>query len=296
MAYLAAVPMVVPREHRPAAQRDIELTMSAGQLVGPPLGGVLVQALTAPIALAFDAATYLVAALAAARMRAGRTSTRRPDDDAGMLHQIREGVGLVVRERVLRAVTLATATFVFWTTAYLAIFVLFLVRDVHLGARTLGVVLACGAVGGIAGAALAGPLGRRLGSGVTMAVALAAGGSGAALAPLAILLPHRWAVVVVASSQALAWCGQQIHMVHQVPVRYAVCPDHLHGRVNATIRTTVWGSSTVGALLGGLLGERLGLPAALVAASAGAALAAGWILASPARALRRSTDLRPAVA
>ena len=100
---------------------------------------------------------------------------------------------------------------------------------------------------------------------------------------------------IVALAQALMWGGQQVHTVHQVPVRYALCPDHLHGRVNATIRTTVWGSSTVGALLGGVLGDAVGLPATLAATGVGAALAAGWIIASPAGHLRRSTDLSPSI-
>ncbi|GAA1751461.1 MFS transporter [Luedemannella helvata] len=291
VASLAAVPMVVPPEHRPATQRDIELTMSGAQLLGPALGGALVQALTAPIAIAFDAVTYLVAALAATRLRAGRTVAARPAGRAGLLAQISEGVRLVTGERVLRAVTLATATFVFWTTAYTAILVLFLVRDVGLGAGVLGAVLACGAVGGITGAALAGPLGRRLGSGRAMATGLITGGLGAALAPLSLTVPPPAAAFVVALSQALMWGGQQAHTVHQVPVRYALCPDHLHGRVNATIRTTVWGSSTVGALLGGVLGATIGLPATLAATGVAAALAAGWIVASPARRLRSSTDL-----
>lgn len=293
VAYLSYLPFLVPPEHRADAQRDIELTQSGGQLIGPTLGGVLVQALTAPIAILFDAATYVVAALAALGLRAGRAATHVADGTAGMVAQIREGIRLVVGERVLRAVTLATATFVFWTTAYTAIFVLYLVRDLHLGALAVGVVLACGAVGGIAGAALAGPVGRRFGSGPTMAGALILGGVGAAVAPLAHLVSRPGALVVAGASQLVAWAGQQVHTVHQVPVRYALCPDHLHGRVNATIRTTVWGSSTVGALLGGALGNLAGLSAALVVAAVAAAGAAGWIVASPARHLRRSADLRP---
>jgi hypothetical protein len=77
---------------------------------------------------------------------------------------------------------------------------------------------------------------------------------------------------------AVMWFALQVYNVHQVPVRYEATPTALHGRVNATIRTAVWGTAPAGALVGGLLGDLLGLRATLVLSGAGAAAACLWLV------------------
>jgi hypothetical protein len=91
---------------------------------------------------------------------------------------------------------------------------------------------------------------------------------------------------VVGLSQFLFWTGHQVYTVHQVPIRYALAPPELHGRVNASIRTVVWGLAPLGALLGGACGTWLGTRTTLLLSGALIAAATGWILTSPLRAVR----------
>jgi predicted MFS family arabinose efflux permease len=128
-----------------------------------------------------------------------------------------------------------------------------------------------------------------------MAWSLVVGGVGAGLAPLAVA-PRGLALGLVVAAQFALWFGQQVYHVQQVPLRYLATPSHLHGRVNATIRTVVWGAAPGGALLGGLLGDRIGLRPTLVVCAAGCALAALWIFGSPVRRLRQITDFGPTAA
>lgn len=130
IAYLAYVPLLVPSGQRPDAQGMIEVTQSTGQLAGPALGGWLVQTLTAPVAVAMDAVSYLFAAATVAMIPdrgpgpAGTAAT-------GVVAAIRAGVRVVFGQPVLRAVTLATTTMVFWTSATTATLVLYLLRDLR---------------------------------------------------------------------------------------------------------------------------------------------------------------------
>jgi hypothetical protein len=68
-----------------------------------------------------------------------------------------------------------------------------------------------------------------------------------------------------------------------VSYRQALCPDHLLGRVNATMRFLIWGMVPLGGLAGGTLGGAIGLRPTLWVSAVGGVLATGWLLASPLR-------------
>ncbi|WP_337724351.1 MFS transporter [Saccharothrix sp. CCNWLW140] len=249
---LALVPLVVPPDRLTKAQGALETSQSTAQIAGPALAGWLVAVVGAPVALLADALSFLVSGATLAGIRVRATLDRA----GGAL----DGVRLVFGQRLLRQVTLCTATHVFWVNAFLALLPLHLTRE-GLSPGRIGVTLAIGAAGGLVGALVAPRLGERV-----MPVAIAVAGLGAAgvvLHPLAI---------------AVMWFGVQVYHVLQVPVRYRLTPPAFHGRVNAAIRTTVWGTAPLGALLGGVLAETAGLAPALLVSGAGAGLACLWLV------------------
>jgi hypothetical protein len=69
--------------------------------------------------------------------------------------------------------------------------------------------------------------------------------------------------------------------VVQVSYRQTVCPDHLLGRMNATMRFIMWGMIPVGGLLGGALGTAVGARTTLWIAAAGVGLSVLWLIFSP---------------
>jgi len=68
-----------------------------------------------------------------------------------------------------------------------------------------------------------------------------------------------------------------------VSLRQAITPDRVQGRMNATMRTIVWGTIPIGSLLGGILATSIGVVPTIVLGGFIAMLAAGWILAGPIR-------------
>jgi hypothetical protein len=64
-------------------------------------------------------------------------------------------------------------------------------------------------------------------------------------------------------------------------------PDHLLGRVSATLRMAGLGMALVGAFAGGVLGEVIGIRAALVAGACVNFLVAGYLALSPVMRLRQ---------
>ncbi|MFF0458456.1 MFS transporter [Nocardia africana] len=276
IATLSLVPMVVPRARLTAGQGALESSQSVAQTAGPALAGWLVQMLTAPFAILADAMSFLFAASAVARMKIHEPRIGSADK-TGLGRQMADGARAVFGHRVLRFVTLCTASHILCYNAFTAVFVLYLVRDLGMRPSVVGVVLSAGAFGGLVGSMVAGRIGRRLGMDRAMATAIVlAGVSSAAVATVTDSSVR--SIAVVATSQAVMWFALQIYNVLQVPVRYAVTPETMHGRVNATIRTTVWGIAPLGALMGGIAGDLVGLHATLVVSGVGAALASLWLI------------------
>uniref|UniRef100_A0A375HC12 Modular protein sulfotransferase N_term, MSF transporter C_term n=2 Tax=Burkholderiaceae TaxID=119060 RepID=A0A375HC12_9BURK len=292
VAFLACVPTVVPPQQLVQAQSWLELGQSAALVLGPPLAGWLIYSFSAPIAILADAASFLLVTallpyvIIAPTSSASMASDYNPDDASSILERVlseaAEGALFVLRTPKLRAVTFATGTLIFWYSAYSAVFLLYLTEGLGLNATTIGTVSGIAAIGGVIGTLLARPFARTLGLGRVLIAALLTSAVGATLTPL--LEVPGW--LSLGLSQFVLWIGKQVYSVHQVPIRYALAPPQLHGRVNASIRTIVWGLAPVGAVLGGACGAWLGARATLLLSGALIAGAAGWIWASPLRSMR----------
>lgn len=256
------------------------------------MAGALIGALKAPLAIIADSASFLVAAIAITSSRRGiRGATRLEARPAapGTVRQVLTGIRFTMGDPILRSVTLATCTFIFCYTAFTSLFVLYLTRSVHLSASALGLLLGVGAVGGLVGSVLAPMIGRRFGLAGTLQYSLVGASLGAALATL-VLTPRWLAVALIALSQFVLWFGQQIYNVHQVPLRYARSPAHLQGRVNATIRSIVWGVAPLGALLAGFVADHVGIRITLTVSALAGTAAMIWIRNSPIAGTRRLPD------
>ena len=79
------------------------------EISGRGFGGVLVQVLTAPVAVAVDAATYLVSALCVARIGVRESVPDEPRRSP--LTEAAEGFRVVVGNRYLRALLGGASTF-----------------------------------------------------------------------------------------------------------------------------------------------------------------------------------------
>jgi hypothetical protein len=295
VAYLACVPSVVPPAQLVRAQSRLELGQSVAVALGPLLAGWLIGTFSAPTAIFADSASFLLATallpFVAMRPAAYSLADQAPGDhDDGHTHgsilsEAAEGTLFVLRVAQLRAVTLATATLVFCYNAYSAVFLLHLTEKLGFSAGGTGAAMGVAAAGGIAGALAARPLARVLGLGRVLVASLLLSAIGAVLTPV-VAVTGWGALLGVVLSQFLLWAGQQIYNVHQVPIRYLMAPPALHGRVNASIRTVVWGLAPLGALLGGACGTWFGTRATLLLSGAAISLAAAWIVRSPLWAVR----------
>jgi len=184
---------------------------------------------------------------------------------------------------------LCAATTNLFGYAFLAVYVLFMTRDLGLGPVPIGLILGSGGLGALVGALVAGRLGTRLAVGPAMIWAQVVCAAAGALVPTALLLPGL-AAPMLGAAEAIQYGSLAVFNVLQLSLRQARVPEAALGRVTATQRTLVTGSVPIGGLLGGWLGGTIGLGETLVVAMGGLALAAVWVVCSPLRHLRSVVD------
>ncbi|HEU0113204.1 MAG TPA: MFS transporter [Thermomicrobiales bacterium] len=285
VAYLAYLPGLVGRQHLIEANGKLEASASAAQIVGPGLAGTLIGFAGAPFAVLADAASFVVSALCLGRIRAPEAEPAPAAARPGFRAEIGVGLRTVVASPILRALAASSATVSLAGFMFLAIYILYMARDLGLGADAIGFVLAAGGVGALLGALLAEPLRRRIGVGPAILLGMFAFGATGMFVPFAVLAP-RIALPLVVASEFLQWLAIVMHDVNAVSLRQGIVPDRMLGRVNGTMKFVSWGLRPAGSLLGGLLGGVIGLAGTLVVAEFGMFLAFAWYVLSPIPRLR----------
>jgi MFS family permease len=280
------LPFLVGRRYLEEGNAKLTTTQQVAHLLGPPLGGWLVQLLRAPYALLADAASFVVSAVSVTTIRTVEPAPQ-PSEQRHLGREIAEGLRFVNGQRLLRAIAASSATFAFFSTVGGSIVTVFLVRTLGLSAGMIGALLAAASLGGVLGAALATTVARRIGSARTIWAASLLPGPALVLLPLA---EPGWRVGFLVIGQAIYGFAASVYNVAQVSFRQRLCPDRLLGRMNATMRFIVWGCMPLGGLSGGSLGSALGVRTTLWLSAAGASLAPVWLLLSPLRRMRDVPD------
>jgi MFS family permease len=288
VAYLSYLPSIVRKEELHEANSKISATQSISEVSAFGVSGWLVQALSGPGAIALDALSFLFSAAFLRRIRAPEISPNQGSDESvehrtSMYREVREGVGTVVRDSILRPLAGVTVLLDFSGRIVGAVISLFALRELGFEAGVLGMIYAVGGITSLLGALASGSLNRRLGVGPAMIFGLALYALSAVLTPLAPEVSVVAALVLIGAQ--LGDGGATIYMINDVTVRQSITPDRLLGRVNATMRMLGIGAMLLGALAGGILGETIGLRATLAIGAAGVIVAALWLAVSPVRRL-----------
>jgi MFS family permease len=283
VSYQAYLPSLVSPENILEGNSKMALSASIAGVVGPGLTGVLVQAITAPMAILFDAVSFVCSALSVWLIRKPEP---RPEPSAAphIGREIMEGLRASWHEPILRILLLRTATAAISLGFGGSLYILFAVRELRINAVLLGAIISVGGFSELFGALTAERLVRRFGFGRTLIGAALLIGVAGLLPPLA-----HGPVTVCAAFLAVAQLGDMawsIYNINELTLRQAVAPSHVLGRVNSAAHLMFRGVLPVGALLGGALAEVIGLRTAMFVGAGGFLLSTLWLICSPIRRLR----------
>jgi len=276
VALQSFTPMLLPPEDLFAGNSAYLGSFQTINTSGPATAGLLVTAFGAPVSIAVDAVSFLVAAVFKSRIRhPGRSPASRAAAPG-----IGEGLRALLSHRLLRPLTLAATVGAFANQAQAVVLVLFLVRELHLAPWAVGVAVAISGAAGVIGAVVVGRFTRRVGPGWAhisgMLLASTGGLVLAAAGPLAL--------VVV--GQLMRGAAPSLFGVNQQTLRQTLVSPERLAQVNASWRFLVFGFQSLGALVGGLLASAAGLRSTLVATSCLMLTGMAISIASPLRSLR----------
>ena len=286
VAHYAYVPSLVGRTRLTTYNTKLQVSYSFASAAGPGIGGLLVQLVSAPVAVLADAASFLTSAGLLAGIRHAEPMPARATAIGSWRTSMTGGMRALLGHPLLRPIILGGSVANLFNSAFLALYVLYATRELGLNPATVGLLFAVGGVGAIPGALVAELAGRRWGIGPSIIGGWAVSAVSALAVPLAGGSPLQ-VVAMLAIANAAGGLTSTVANIHQWSLRQTVTPDHLSGRVTASHRFIVYGAGAAGALLGGGAGALLGLRPTLLACALG--MFAGPLVAivSPLRRLQR---------
>jgi len=271
LAATAHVPSLVPRSDWADANAKLEVAQQAVATGAPGLAGLLITAVSAPFAIAFDAVSFLLSGLLIAV-----TDSSQPalpiNPRRSLLSEVVEGIKFLIRDRALVRITLGAAISNVGILMSLALQLLFLYRVMRLSPVVVGACFAVGSLASLVGALYNRRIMNRLGIHRTLVLSTFIEGIAYILIPLGALLP---VIPVLLGALILSGFFNTTWNVSVTTFRQTRIPPQLMGRVGAAGRVIGYGALPVGSLLGGLMGqilsgwfgERTGLAMALVIAA-----------------------------
>jgi MFS family permease len=239
---------------------------------GPSLGGMLVQALSAPFAVVADALSFLGSAFFLGRIRPAEPPA---DDSRG---SVLAGARFIARSALVRASLIAVATINFFNLMFAALYLLYAVRVLHIRPGVVGVLIGAAAVGALLGSVVTKRIAARAGAGWAYTAGCLLFTAPLVLWPLAHGRPSL-VLAMLFAAEFLSGLGVMVLDISIGAIFAAVIPDRLRSRVTGAFQAVNYGTRPLGALLGGLLGSAIGLRPALWVAALGGVT--GFVLLLP---------------
>ena len=279
VAYQSYVPSLVDRDHVLEANSKLALSSATAEVAGPAITGMLIEWISAPIAILWDAVSFLCSAVSVGLVRKPEPPPT-PPEATHLSTEILAGMHFIWTHRALRALAGRSVTVYLFFGFFASLYLLYALRELHIGAALLGTVIATGGIGNMFGALYSGRVSNRFGMRRTFIWSSLVLAASSTLIPLASGPVWRGAAFLMVS-QLIGDCAMVIFMTAEISYRQQVTPDERLGRVNAAMQILGRGVLPIGALAGGIIAGIIGLRGAMAIAIAGIWLSNVWLLSLP---------------
>lgn len=278
----AFLPSLIPQGSLVEGNSKLAMSDSLAEIGGPAVAGPLVQLISAPLAILFDALSFLFSACSLGLIGKPEPPPAAQEQSQSIWSDLVEGLRMVLKNPLLRTLAGSAGIFSLFGNFIGALYALYVIRQLGAPSIFLGLLIATGGVSALAGAFLAERVVQRFGLGRTVAVGLFMYGATGLLIPLAggsVAL----ALSLLFLSQLIGDASVSIYFIAEMSLRQSLVPANLLGRTNASIQFLSQGIAPVGALLAGTLGGLIGLRLTILIGVLGVMLAGTWLLLSAVR-------------
>lgn len=276
VAYQSYLPSVIGPGQLLEGNRLLSISSATAEIVGPSLTGILVQLVTAPIAILWDAISFLVSGISVwsiyapepAHLRRAAVSWRK---------EILLGMETILAHPALRALLFRSVTAFLSMGALFSFYILYAIQVLRLSPAALGISIACGGAGSLVGGLLAGRISTHLRLKPSFFISALIIGLAQLLVPAASLTP-RFGQLFLCIQQFVGDFAWTVYFVNETTLRQSLAPSDLLGRVNAAMQLASRGMLPIGALAAGFLAASIGIVNTLWIGVAGVVLSTLWLL------------------
>ncbi|MFD7016654.1 MFS transporter [Streptomyces sp. NPDC059928] len=286
-ASLSYIPSLLHPDQLLQAHSKLASANTLADIGGPTLAGALIGLIGAAHAVAVDAASYIVSAWCTFRIRTPEPEPQPSAAEHSLRREIREGLAYTWRHPVigpLVTTNMLTSTVLAGTSA---IWVVYLLRDLHWSPQAFAVVIAIGASGGFLASLVAGHLTDHLGAGPVMISALVL--APVSQLPLLLARPGAAGQLAICCGLFVQLFGAVTHGLTQRTVRQRACAAEMQGRMQATGQWTAFGLRPFAALLAGTASTVISLHTILTIGACLLVLPPIRLTLTPLRTLRLTT-------
>jgi MFS family permease len=291
VSYQSYIPILLPKEYIGIGNARLEISGQISGIAGPGIVGALLTFLKAPVLLVIDSVSFLVSAVSLWFIK-DREQEKPKTDRKPIVHEIGEGLKFVWNQKLIRAISFTTSTSNMFGTVVATMFALYLLKPefLNLGTAGFGILMSIGSLGGLLGATATPKLIRLIGEGPLIVLSVLVSEFVQFLIPLAWYIPHQYSIILLAANSFFTSFLALTYNITQVTARQRLCPEHLLGRMNASIRFMVWGSIPIGALIAGILGTVFGVLSTIWIGVILGLFSSCFVLFSPLRTMRKMPD------
>jgi MFS family permease len=242
---LAVLGAIVPAEQQPKASAQLSAAFGTAQVIGPPIAAPLLITFGVQWALILNAGSFAFSFWCVRAISGVAEAAEDRPARASFGTEFRAGIRFFAASKVL--VTVGVGIVMLGLGAVNSLAVFFIPHNLHIAASWLGTISGSVGAGAIAGALLAGAIGRRFQPGQLFWLSLI--GSGLALIGFSRTTALAPAIVVA------ALLGVAVGVLNAVlsPIVLRATPARILGRVSAVISPLQQLASIVSMLLAGVL-------------------------------------------
>ncbi|MBI4236455.1 MAG: MFS transporter [Chloroflexi bacterium] len=269
----AILPDLVERKDLMNAVALFTSVWQGTRIVGPFLGGVLLETMGLAACFALVAASFLGAMLLLLLIRTTRARGRTGE---GFLRQMSGGLGFIRRNTLFSSLIGMTFFNSFFGMSYIFLLPIFAKDILGVGATGLGLLMGSSALGGLVGTLAVAALGRERHRNALLLGGASLFGTTLILfaylhrLPLPVLpwsfvllnVPITATVLAAILVLALSGAGNSAYMITIMTILQATVPDELRGRVMG-VHGLTWSVMPLGGLQGGMVANFLGAPFAV---------------------------------
>lgn len=248
------LPAILPNEQLVDGNARLEASDAVAEGIGPWLGGALVGLVGAPMALVFDAASYLWSAIMLGLVRREPPVEVAPEEQAGahIFADAHAGLRAILDRAMIARMLWAGVILSLSGGFFMGLYMVVTIDLLALSPTMVGAIIGVGGLGGFLGAIAAPRMRKSFGAYRAMIVGIAIAAIFNFSIPVSLVFPVS-AVPLLISAQLFGDGFMTMSAIMAISLRQEVMRKDLLGRVNATFHLAESGSLVAGALMAAAL-------------------------------------------